>query len=119
MISQTINKSEEITWDIASITQAKTEDRWSVNLVFQAKDIKGVKVYEKEVRFFDDNYNEFWANYTNGSFIMEILMESLGIEAELPKDVETFFVNKPLPKKEDKGLVGPPGIHLMPTDHLK
>jgi hypothetical protein len=40
-----------------------------------------------------EDYNTFWTNFNNGTYLFEVISESIGVEFNLPDNFEDSFLN--------------------------
>ena len=40
-----------------------------------------------------EDYNNFWTNFNNGTYLFDVISESIGVEFNLPANFEDSFLN--------------------------
>ena len=82
------------TYAISNVSQTKTKDRgWIVEITFDKIDGNGTSVGTEVVSKAGLEYNDFWANYTNGAYLFELLKQKLGLSVDIPAEIEGEFLN--------------------------
>ena len=41
----------------------------------------------------DEDYNNFWLNFNNGTYLFDVISESIGVQFTLPDNFEDSFLN--------------------------
>ena len=82
------------TYAINNVSQTKTKDRgWIAEITFDKIDSNGTSVGTEVVSKEGAEYNDFWANYTNGAYLFELLKQKLGLSVDIPAEIEGEFLN--------------------------
>lgn len=94
MFTTTETVIQSFTYTISNVSQTKTKDMgWIAEITFDKTDSNGESVGTEVVSKTGLEYNDFWANYTNGAYLFELLKQKLGLSVELPAEIESEFLN--------------------------
>lgn len=93
MIQTTEQVINTVTYRIGSINQTKSANGWFAEIMFEKVNQDGVIIGTEVVSKTGAEYNDFWANYTNGAYLFELLKQKLGLSVELPANIESEFLN--------------------------
>ena len=98
----TIQK-KAISIDLLQQSTLKHEDGWRAVITYKItfSDQSSEVISITKV---GEDYNTFWTNFNNGTYLFEVISESIGVEFTLPTNFEDSFLN-PKPIEEVQPII--------------